>query len=44
MSVATEGELSPTELGTNKEAGCSGDDDQRHKLLPIHGHNLPVSQ
>ena len=41
MRIPTEGELPPTDLGSNKDAGCHGNYDQRDKLLPIHGCNLP---
>ena len=40
MRIAPEGELAPTELGQNKEAGGPGDYDQRDELLPIHAGNI----
>jgi hypothetical protein len=40
MRVPTEGKLTPSELGPNKEAGSPGNDEQRYKLLPIHGYNV----
>lgn len=41
MSIATEGELSPTDFSPNKETGRPGYDYQRDKLLPIHAGNIP---